>query len=188
MTARHWLKISFVLFLILAGCKNSRGKDIQPVNEEKSEQLPATDPESVAEFTVHDVGNMAPAEVFPFILSQFKGKAILIDVWATWCGPCRIANEELKPVKAELAGKEIVYVFIAGENSPLETWKKMIPGLHGEHFRLSEKQWNYLGEKFNLHAVPTYFFIDREGKMKEMLAGYPGVEKMRKKMFQLVNE
>ncbi|MDR2804947.1 MAG: TlpA family protein disulfide reductase [Dysgonamonadaceae bacterium] len=141
-------------------------------------------------FTVNDVENLQPAEVFPFIFSKFRGKPILLDVWATWCGPCRTANEELKPVKAELAagGKDIVYVFVAGENSPLETWKNMIPDLHGEHFRLSEKQWEYMGTKFDMRAVPTYLFIDREGNIKKQQVGYPGIDRMKEEIFQLLGE
>jgi thiol-disulfide isomerase/thioredoxin len=139
-------------------------------------------------FTVNDVENLPPDEVFPFIFSKFRGRPILLDVWATWCGPCRTANEELKPVKAEWADKDIVYVFVAGENSPLETWKNMIPDLHGEHFRLSEKQWEYMGIKFGMRAVPTYLFIDRKGTVKEQLPGYPGIERMKAKILQLLDE
>jgi thiol-disulfide isomerase/thioredoxin len=141
-------------------------------------------------YSVHSIEDLSPDAVLPFIIKKFKGKPILIDVWATWCGPCRLANEELKPVKEELAasGKDLVYVFIAGENSPLGTWNNMIPDLHGEHFRLSEAQWNYLGQHYDLSAVPTYFFIDRKGQIKEKQAGYPGLEKMKQKIHQLVND
>jgi thiol-disulfide isomerase/thioredoxin len=139
-------------------------------------------------YAVTDVDHLPPAEVFPFILSKFRGKPILLDIWATWCGPCRVANEELKPVKAELAGKDIVYVFVAGENSPLEIWSNMIADLPGEHFRLSDKQWNYIGKTFNIRGVPTYFFIDREGNTREQLTGYPGISKMKEKILQLLNE
>ncbi|MDR2683153.1 MAG: redoxin family protein [Dysgonamonadaceae bacterium] len=139
-------------------------------------------------FTVNDIAEVPNADVFPSILSKFRGKPILLDVWATWCGPCRLANEELKPVKAELSGKDLVYVFVAGENSPLETWKNMIPDLHGEHFRLTAKQWDYIGNTFGIRGVPTYFFIDREGNIKEKLTGYPGIQQMKEKIFQLLDE
>jgi thiol-disulfide isomerase/thioredoxin len=139
-------------------------------------------------YTIHDIENIPEAKVFPSIIALFKGKPILIDVWATWCGPCRVANEELKPLKEELSDKGIVYVFIAGENSPLGTWKNMIADLHGEHFRLTEKQWNYMGTTLGLNAVPSYFFIDREGNIVERETGYPGVSQMKEKLLRIANQ
>jgi thiol-disulfide isomerase/thioredoxin len=180
-------------------------KEFRPLDEAQIEQLPVDYREFIEKknnellqrieanknktgFTVNDITEVAEADVFPFILSKFRGKPILLDVWATWCGPCRKANEDLKPVKAELADKDIVYVFVAGENSPLEIWNNMIPDLHGEHFRLSGKQWNSFGKTFDIRGVPTYFFIDREGTIKDKLTGYPGIQKMKEKILQLLDE
>ncbi|MDR0541495.1 MAG: TlpA family protein disulfide reductase [Dysgonamonadaceae bacterium] len=179
--------------------------DFKPVDEAQIEGLPVDYREFIRKknnellelietnrhktgFVVNDVEKVPDIDVFPSILSRFKGKPVLIDFWATWCGPCRKANEELKPVKAELAGTDIVYVFIAGPNSPMETWKNMIPDLHGEHFRLTDRQWNYVGQKFNLRAVPTYFFIDRTGNIREKLEGYPGIQTMKEKIHQIVDK
>jgi len=136
-------------------------------------------------FTENDIEKVADKDVFPFIISKFKGKPILIDVWATWCGPCKLANEEMKPLKKELENKGIVYVYVAGENSPLETWKNMIPDLHGEHFRLNAKQWDYIYKTFGIEGVPTYFFIDRDGNIKDKVTGYSGVQPMKEKLLQL---
>jgi len=99
-------------------------------------------------FKETDITKVANEDVFPFILSKFRGKPILLDFWATWCGPCRQANEELKSIKEELAKKGIVFVYVAGENSPLNDWKKMTADLHGEHFRLTAEQWDYVGKTF----------------------------------------
>jgi len=137
-------------------------------------------------FTENDIEKVADKDVFPFIISKFKGKPILIDVWATWCGPCKLANEEMKPLKKELENKDIVYVYVAGENSPLETWKNMIPDLHGEHFRLTAKQWEYIGKTFGIEGVPTYFFIDRDGNIKDKVTGYSGTQSMKEKLLQLL--
>ena len=180
-------------------------KDFKSVSEAQIEQLPADYREFIrnkkdellqlietnknkTEFTEHDIEKIANEDVFPFILSKFRGKPILVDFWATWCGPCRMANEEMKPVKTALANKDIVYIFVAGENSPLETWKNMIPDLSGEHFRLSEKQWSYIRKTFGISGVPSYFFIDREGNIKEKIVGYPGIQPMKEKLLQLSRE
>jgi len=137
-------------------------------------------------FTENDIEKVADKDVFPFIISKFKGKPVLIDVWATWCGPCKLANEEMKPLKKELENKDIVFVYVAGENSPLETWKNMISDLHGEHFRLTAKQWEYIGNTFGIAGVPTYFFIDRDGNIKDKVTGYSGLQPMKEKLLQLI--
>jgi len=139
-------------------------------------------------FNINDIEKVADKDIFPSIISKFRGKPILIDVWATWCAPCRAANKEMIPIKKELEGKDIVYVFLAGENSPMKTWMNMIPDLHGEHFRLTAKQWEYFGKTFKIEGVPTYFFIDRDGNIKEKVTGYSSVQPMKEKLLQLVNE
>jgi thiol-disulfide isomerase/thioredoxin len=161
-------------------------KFIRMKNEELLQLLEANKNKTV--FTENDIQKVADEDIFPFILSKFKGKPILLDFWETWCGPCRSANEELKPVKAELADKDIVYVYVATERSPLETWENMIPDLHGEHFRLSEKQWDYVKSTFNIGGVPTYFYIDREGNIKEKETGFYGTQQIKEKLLQLLDE
>ena len=175
--------------------------DLKPVDEAQIQQLPVALQEFIrmkkekllqqleanknkAGFTEHDIAQVAEEDVFSFILAKFTGKPILFDFWETWCVPCRRANEELKPVKAELAGKDIVYVFVASESSPLGTWKNMIADLPGEHFRLSKKQLDYVAKTFDLYDIPTYFLIDRKGNIKEII-GYPGVQQMKEKLIQL---
>ena len=195
-----------VLFDLMTTAGLSKGiSEFKPASEAQIEEVPAGYQEFIRNknnellqlieanknktgFTEHAIEDVADKDVFPFILSKFRGKPVLFDVWATWCGPCRIANEELKPVKAELADTDIVYVFVAGENSPLETWENMIPDLPGEHFRLSKKQWDYIGKTFGIEGVPTYFFIDRKGNIKEKQTGYSGAQQMKEKLLRLLSE
>ena len=81
-------------------------------------------------FTINEVGDVSNEELFSSIISKYRGKVILVDFWATWCGPCRMANKAMLPLKEELKGKDIVYLYITGETSPLENM--------GEHdFRIS---------------------------------------------------
>lgn len=50
----------------------------------------------------------------------------------------------MAPLKAELNGKDIVYVYISAPSSPLATWQKMIPDIPGEHYFLNQKQYDYI--------------------------------------------
>lgn len=131
-------------------------------------------------YTVNESGEVKDEDLFYSITSKFKGKVILVDFWATWCGPCKMAMKQMKPMKKDLEGKDIVYVFIAGENSPKETWDNMIPDIHGEHYRVTAAQWNYLSKQFSIQGVPTYIIVDKEGGIIQKYTGFPGVDTVKK--------
>lgn len=139
-------------------------------------------------FTIHEAGEVSNEDLFASIISKFKGKVILVDFWATWCGPCRMANKAMAPMKMELADRNIVYLYITGETSPLKTWENMIPDIHGEHYRLTADQWDYLGKSFDISGVPTYLVLDREGNTKYRQVGFPGVNKMKEELLKATEE
>lgn len=139
-------------------------------------------------YKINEIGEAGNEELFSAIISRFKGHVLLVDFWATWCGPCRTANKAMVPLKEELKDKDILYLYVAGENSPKDTWKNMIPDIHGEHFRLTSHQWKYLMDKFNIQGVPTYFIIDRKGNTVYQQTGFPGADTMKKKLTEALDK
>lgn len=118
-------------------------------------------------------------ELFNAITTPYRGKVVFVDFWATWCGPCISAMKETEPVKKEYAGKDVVFLYLAGENSPKGAWEQKIPDIKGEHYRVSDAQWSYLGRKFGVQGVPSYMVIAKDGAPVHFQVGFMGVDKMK---------
>lgn len=136
----------------------------------------------------NEAGEVADEDLFASIIAPFRGKTILVDFWETWCGPCRNANELMTPLKEELKDKDIVYIYLASESSPVGTWENMIVGLKGEHYRLNEKQSRYLRNTFGVEGVPTYLIVDSEGDICWKQTGFPGAETMKAELLKAMGE
>lgn len=129
-------------------------------------------------YTIHKAGESMGEALLTDIVQQFKGKVIFIDVWATWCGPCRSAMTRFEPAKKELGEKGVVFVYLTDHTSPKEAWKNMIIDIKGEHFRLTNAQLNSLKLLFNFNGVPSYLIIDKEGKVVYSHVGFEGNAKI----------
>ena len=116
-------------------------------------------------YRLNEVPAVENEKLFEAILAPYRGKAVFVDFWATWCSPCRDGIRRMKPVKEELKDKEIVFVYLTGPSSPVKTYENMIPDIAGEHYRLSGEQWKYICEQFQITGIPRYILVDRNGKV-----------------------
>lgn len=120
-------------------------------------------------------------DVFKAIVEPYKGKPTLVDFWATWCGPCKAAMKTIEPVKEALKGKAN-FIYVTGPSSPKDTWNKMIPTIHGEHYYVTEAQYKTLLDQFESQGIPTYVIVDQLGKPAHKHIGYPGNETMMEEL------
>jgi thiol-disulfide isomerase/thioredoxin len=116
-------------------------------------------------YYVNQTPSVESEKLFDALMAKFKGKVVLVDFWATWCAPCRSGIERIKPLKEEMAGKNVVFVYITNDSSPQKTWENMIPDIKGEHFKLTRDEWNALSARFNISGIPHYVLVDKNGEV-----------------------
>lgn len=103
-------------------------------------------------------------QVFDAIVAPHKGKVVMVDLWNTWCGPCRNALKIIEPQKSgELASDDIVWIYIANETSPLTKYLELLPGIKGTHYRVGSDEWESICDRFNVDGIPFYILVDHEG-------------------------
>lgn len=120
---------------------------------------------------------MSAKQIFPLIINKYKGKTLLLDFWNTWCMPCRAAMSAIRPLKEQLT--DVVYVYIADASSPVGKWGEMIKTISGVHVRLTEEQADALSDLYHFSGIPTYFVVNKEGKITYQTTSFPGVDKLR---------
>ncbi|MDR3296877.1 MAG: TlpA family protein disulfide reductase [Prevotellaceae bacterium] len=136
-----------------------------------------------ANITINKLPDVSPEKMLEAIVAKYRGKVVLVDFWNTWCGPCMRAHKAILPLKEELKGKEdVVFVYIADESSPLPTWNKAIPIIHGEHYRVSSEQIKKFDAQGYVSGFPTYLIFDKQGKQSYKHTGFPGVDELRKEL------
>jgi hypothetical protein len=94
--------------------------------------------------------------------------------------------EEIKPVKENLKNKNVVFVYITDPSSSKDLWEKKKEETGDEHYYLTDDEIKYIKIHFGINAIPTYLIYDLTGALKHQITGFPGVEKMRKMIEELL--
>ena len=159
------LTLSLCILLPLVGCAQKKAQ--------QTEKLP----QGVSIATIPTV--TAQDKLLDAIKAPYKGKVVVIDFWATWCGPCRMAMKQIDPIKEKYLQekKPVAFVYVTGETSPKATWDEAIKNIKGYHYRLTDSQYKDLFKSLGIMGIPTYMVFNKDGSIAyENISqgGYPG--------------
>lgn len=185
--------LSALLLTTVVACKNKPNNAEAQATAETTEQTSATaDGENGAQAVIRQVDpNLSGAEALETIKKNYTGKVAFFDFWATWCPPCRAAMRDVDQIKPELQKQGAVFVYITGETSPEDEWKNSLTEIHGDHYRLTDKQWNEINNNLHMPGIPAYFLLNRKGEIAfENLTegGYPGNEVVKEVITKALNK
>ena len=101
-------------------------------------------------------------------LADLKGKIVYVDVWATWCGPCKREIPFLKELDKEYHGKNIAFVSISiDEKKDYDAWRSMVTEKElGGYQLMADNDWkSKFVADYGIRGIPRFLLIDAEGKI-----------------------
>jgi len=127
-----------------------------------------------------------PGDAFPDLskfglegtLPDLKGKVVLVDFFASWCGPCKESFPVMQELHKKYAGKDfvIIAVNVDKKKSDMDNFLKK----HPTDFAIVRDATNKLVNEVKIPTMPTSFVIDRTGKVHSMHRGFKGEESKKK--------
>lgn len=108
------------------------------------------------------------------IIEPWKGKMILIDVWGTWCGPCKEAMKHSQELYERMKPYDMFFLYMANNSNEI-SWKNVIneynvTGENVGHVNLPADQQSAVEDFLKVNSYPSYFLIDREGHLLDVNA------------------
>ena len=148
-----------ILDFVLANSKEEEVKQTAQLTYDKITKLAVGAPSPV--FTNYENANGGTNS-----LSDFKGKLVYVDVWATWCRPCLAEIPALKALHDKLKGKNIEFVSISIDEDK-EAWRKAVKEreLKGVQLIADKAFESQFIQDYGISQIPTFLIIDKDGKI-----------------------
>lgn len=114
-------------------------------------------------------------------MDSLAGKVVLIDFWATWCGPCRQALPDIRRIVQKFQGQPFVALSISLDSNEAD-WKKFVASNQMTWLQYRDRGKGEVADQFGVHAIPATFSIDADGVLEDQHVGDTDIEGKLKKM------
>ena len=104
-------------------------------------------------------------------LRDYRGRTVILNFWASWCGPCRAEMPDLQAVYGELRGNNLVVLGV-NQGEPREQVAAFAREF-GLSFPILLDSNQEVGAKYGVRAYPTTFIIDSQGVIRDVVVGGP---------------
>ena len=121
-------------------------------------------------------------------LSENRGKVIYVDIWASWCAPCRGQMPYSRALQKQLAGEDVVFLFLSTDRKR-QDWLKAV-GEEGDvmphSYRVVDSDAAFLDE-IRLSTIPRYLIFDKSGTLRNADAPRPSSEAIAQELLRLAH-
>lgn len=119
--------------------------------------------------------------------TDLKGKYVYVDVWATWCGPCRGELPHMKKMEEKYEGSDIHFVSLSCDQDK-SAWEKVINKGDMKGIQLHLEKGNTMMDAYMINGIPRFILLDREGKIISADMTRPSNPKTSEKIDELLKK
>lgn len=127
------------------------------------EKQPAA-PKKDLDFTLPDLSGK------PIKLSDYRGKVVMLNFWATWCPPCRSEMPTMQKLHEKMAQKPFAIVAVNLERGAGDEVRRFV-AKNGYTFKVLLDDQGEISSRYSIYSIPTTFIIDKKGKVVDKLIG-----------------
>lgn len=118
-----------------------------------------------------------------YTLADFRGKYVYIDVWATWCGPCRQEIPYLKKLDEDYKDAQIVFLSLSVDQDKAK-WVKMVKEQSMSGVQLHIGQNSSFQQAYKIEGIPHFILLDREGRIIDKKMSRPSMDEVTRERIE----